>query len=435
MRVMFTTLPFKAHLYPRVPLAWALRAAGHEVCVVSQPELTEEVMATGLTALTVGRSLDQADRMAEIQAQQDDAEAATGGDGPDFGMFLRMDETRPEVLTDDFLQGLFTVMTTDVFRNLSAVSMVDDLVGAARRWRPDLIVWDPLSFAGAIAARACGAAHARMMYGLDLIGHMRERYLAALDRRPAPLREDPFEEWLSPVLERYGCTFSEDLVIGQWTVDPGPGWMRLPVDAPVVPVRPVSYNGRAVFPDWLREPPKRPRVCLTLGLSHREVLGGNRLTVSGLLDAVADLDVEMIATLTAEQLAGATVPDNVRAVDFVPINELLPSCAAVVHQGGTGTAQTALTHGVPQVLLPGELWDTRLKARRITEAGVALHAEDPASLSPADLRAMLLRVLEEPSFREAAARRQAELLAMPAPRDVVPVLEELTARHRGGGER
>jgi glycosyltransferase (activator-dependent family) len=429
LRVLFSTLPFKAHLYPRVPLAWALRAAGHEVCVASTPDLVDEITASGLPAVPVGPALDAAALMAEIQKRQEAAES--GDDLPVPEPLMRIGDTDPESLTYEHMQGLFTVMTTVVFRNHSLPSTIDDLVGFARNWRPDLVIWDPLGFAGAVAARASGAAHARLMYGLDLIGRMRAQYLTELRQRPAEVCEDPLEEWLGPVLDQYGCSFGEDVVMGQWTLDPGPSWMRLPVAHQYVPLRDVSYNGPAAVPKWLSDPPRRRRVCLTLGLSHREVLGGNRVPIQELLEAVADLDVEVVATLDPKQLESVSaVPANVRAVGFVPLNELLPSCSAVVHQGGTGTMQSAIMHGVPQVILPGDLWDTVEKAERMEASGAALTVRDPERVTAGELRVLLTRVLDDPGFAAGAARLRTASLAAPNPAEVVPLLERLTALHR-----
>lgn len=429
MRVLFTTLPFKAHAYPRVPLAWALRAAGHDVRFASNPDLVDEIARTGLPVTPVGDPLAPAEMMAGIREREAAAREADD-DPPDPGVLMRMDQD-PAELTYDQMHGLFTVMTTLVFRNLSPDRTIEDLVALSREWRPDLVVWDPLGFAGAIAAEAVGAAHSRLMYGLDLVGRMRQGYLDRVRQLPPELREDPLQEWLAPVLGRYGARFDEDVVTGQWTVDPGPAWMRLPVDHHYVTVRPVSYNGRATVPHWLRDPPPRRRICLTLGLSHREVLGGNRLDIGELLRGVAGLDVEVVATLDADQLATvAQVPPNVRAVGFAPLNELLPSCAAVIHQGGTGTTQTALAHGVPQVLLPGDLWDTRLKADQLAGSGAVVVVPDAERLTADELRAALVRVLDDPACAAAADRLRTDLLAAPAPSQVVPVLELLTAAHR-----
>ena len=55
MRVLFTVNPEKAHYFAMVPLAWALRTAGHEVRVASQPRFADEITQSGLTAVPVGR--------------------------------------------------------------------------------------------------------------------------------------------------------------------------------------------------------------------------------------------------------------------------------------------------------------------------------------------------------------------------------------------
>ncbi|RAY12713.1 glycosyl transferase family 28 [Actinomadura craniellae] len=433
MRVLFLTVAEKAHAYPQVPLAWALRAAGHEVCVVGQPDVVDDITRAGLTAVPIGVPADLETRIQDgaEPEPQDEAEEFTG-EILDPATEMPLDEFRPEKLTYDHMQGLFATWVM-IFEDMSGRDLTDELVEFARGWGPDLVIWDPLLFAGGVAARACGAAHARMLYGLDLIGRMRERYLRAAADRPAQLRDDPMAEWLDWLAGRYGGGFGEDLVMGQWTIDSFPGSMRFPVDHHYVPVRYVPYNGPSVLPGWLREPPKRPRVCLSLGLSFREVMGGDQVPVGELLEAVACLDVEVVATLDAGQLATvARVPDNVRAVGFVPLNELLPGCSAIVHQGGFGTAQTAAVHGVPQVVVPSREWDAALKARRLQESGAGLAWTDlPAGeVSAAHLRNMLERVLAEPSFARNAARLRTEMRGMPTPAGIVPQLERLAAEHR-----
>ncbi|MFD6227622.1 activator-dependent family glycosyltransferase [Streptomyces sp. NPDC060232] len=432
MRVLFTTFGARNHVHAQVALAWALRAAGHEVCLASHPDLVEVVARTGLTAVPVGRELGEERLMEELRERDDAGRDAYDEDAPDAQLLLAMDELRAEKLTYDHMHGVFTAMTSAVFQNYSSAGMIDDLVGFARGWRPDLVIWDPLTFAGAVAARVTGAAHARLMFGLDLVGRMRESYLAQVRGRPAALREDPMREWLGWVMERYGGEFTEDLVTGQWTVDPVPTSLRLPADLPYVPVRCVAYNGRGSVPHWLREAPRRPRVCLTLGVSHREVMGGDQASVGELIEAVAGLDVEVVATLDARQLRDVgSLPPNVRAVEFVPMDVLLPTCSALVSHGGSGTVHTALLYGVPQVLVPGTMWDNAIRADLVARSGAGLGL-DARNLTAAALRDALTRVLTEPSFASAAERLRLETLATPSPRDIVPLLEQLTAEHRQG---
>ncbi|MFJ7777576.1 activator-dependent family glycosyltransferase [Streptomyces yangpuensis] len=433
MRVLFTTFGARNHVHAQVALAWALRAAGHEVCVASHPDLVEVIARTGLTAVPVGRELGEERLMEELREREDADREVYDEDAPDAQLLLAMDELRPEKLTYDHMHGVFTAMTSAVFQNYSSAEMIDDLVGFARGWRPDLVIWDPLTFAGSVAARVTGAAHARLMFGLDLVGRMRESYLEEVRGRPAALREDPLREWLGWVMERYGGEFTEDLVTGQWTVDPVPTSLRLPADLPYVPVRCVAYNGRGSVPDWLREAPRRPRVCLTLGVSHREVMGGDQASTGELIEAVAGLDVEVVATLNARQLKDVgSLPPNVRAVDFVPMDVLLPTCSALVSHGGSGTVHTAFLYGVPQVLVPGTMWDNAVRADLVARSGAGLSL-DARTLTAAALREALTRVLTEPSFAAGAERLRLETLATPSPRDVVPLLERLTAEHRSQG--
>lgn len=424
MRVLFTPFPASTHVNTQVPLAWAMRSAGHEVCVATQPDVLDDIRAAGLTAVAVGEVMDVGAKMNQGDDPPPDDESWL--DVLDIG------ELRQDRLTYDYVHGVLTTWTHVVHQNTVTRPLIAEMVGFARSWRPDLVVWDTMYYAGSVAAMASGAAHARLMFGLDLVGWMRQFYLRHLASRPVELHEDPLAEWLGPVLDGYGRSFAEEAVVGQWTVDPLPTSLRLPVDHQYVPMRYVPYNGPTVIPAWLREAPARPRVCLTLGRSFREIVGGDQASIAALLDAVSDMDVEVVATFTAEQLASLPgVPDNVRVVDFVPLDVLLPSCAAVVHHGGSGTVTTALAHGVPQIMVPNRMWCNVPKARRVSDLGAGLHvlADD---FTADDLRSMLTRVLTEPSFRTAAARVRAEVLAGPAPGELVPVLERLTALHTRG---
>jgi L-2-deoxyfucosyltransferase len=167
-----------------------------------------------------------------------------------------------------------------------------------------------------------------------------------------------------------------------------------------------------------------------LGVSHREVLGGDRVRVGEVLEGLAGLDVEVVATLDASQVGGVRVPENVRLVDFVPLDVLLPSCSAVVHHGGAGTFQTALWHGVPQVIVPDMRWDTAAKADRLVGCGAGLRVDDVDGLSAVGVRGLVERVLDEPVFAQRAAGLRREMMAMPSPAAVVRVLERLTEQHR-----
>ncbi|GLY37988.1 glycosyl transferase [Amycolatopsis sp. NBRC 101858] len=413
MKVLFTTLAANAHLYNLVPMAWALRAAGHDVRIAAQPDLTDAIVHTGLPAVAAGPALDLA--ALSRQAQERPANKTV------FGSEFDITETREERLTPDYVRGVFTTWCSIGLERLAHEAVLDDLVGFARAWQPDLVVWDALTYMGPIAARASGAAHVRMLFGLDHWARLRDRFFALGGAGGG----DPMAEWLSGKLDRYGCTFDEELVLGQRTLDPLPPWTRFPVGVDYLPVRQVPYNGPSVVPAWLSEPPARRRVCVTLGMSRRDLWGEDRFSVDDLFDAVAGLDVEVVATLTAKQVSAASaVPDNVRLFDFVPLDALLPTCAAVVHHGGAGTTGNAVAHGVPQLVIPGNMWDKAGLADLLAGQGAGL-VLDHEQVTAAGLRAQLVRLLEEPSFAASAEKVRAEVEQVPTPARIVPELERL----------
>ncbi|MDX2600832.1 activator-dependent family glycosyltransferase [Streptomyces caniscabiei] len=412
MRVLFATHAERTHFYSMIPLAWALRTAGHEVYVASQPALTDDITQAGLTAVPVGedhtflRELEQA-----------------GGQAGSSGAVAQDGSVEPPETWEG--QGLLYRTFVDFYmRGVNNDAFVAGLVDFARHFRPDLVVWEPYTFAGPVAARAVGAAHARLVFSPDLLQQMRRTFLRLRGQAPQDQRTDPLEPWLGPLLERFGGgAFGEDVTVGQWTIDTVPAGAAFPLDVRRVPMRYVPYGGPAVVPAWLREPPTRPRVCLTGGTSLRDQAGQDGFSI-GDLEMFDGLDIELIATLKQRPGRQEPVPDNTRLVDFVPLLALLPSCSAIVHHGGGGTWGTALGAGVPQLLI-AESWYALHKGRHLEGAGAGLYVSDRAQS-----RASLERLLDDPSFGACARRlRDEQITAQPTPGEVVPVLEKLTAHH------
>jgi UDP:flavonoid glycosyltransferase YjiC (YdhE family) len=298
---------------------------------------------------------------------------------------------------------------------------VDELVDLARRWRPDLVVWNTMAMAGPVVARACGAAHVRMLFGTDGLAQLR-----AANRST----DDPVRAWLEPRMARHGCDFAEEDVLGDWTIDPMPCWVWRPEGVRGLRVRPTAFNGPSTVPSWAYDPPERKRVCLTLGLSQRAT-GTAASDTAELLDAMADLDAEVIATLDPAQLGeSATVPGNVRLVDFVPLNALLPSCAAIVHHGGTGTFASAYEHAVPQLVVPRIFWSVKwwgpvAQALGLERRGAGAYVADADQLTAVALHDRLAQVLNDESYARNAASLRDELEATPTPRDLARTLEKL----------
>jgi UDP:flavonoid glycosyltransferase YjiC (YdhE family) len=419
MRILFVTNPFRAHLYLQVPLAWALRTAGHEVCVVGPPEMAEAIAHCGLPGASIGEEMPPLDqRMISFKAPEGvcDPRGETGRSvQSDFGW------GDPHVELEDFTAGVHEVFFPD--------ALTDDLVAFSRAWVPDLVIMDSTAFPGAVAAQVVGAALARITPGVDRVAQLRSACRAGFDSVGDPLRA-----WLEPILQKYGCEFDETTALGHWTILAVPPWMWQPDDVHYLRIRNVPFNGPATTPRWVYKPPARRRVCITQGISHRDANIGDVASTADLLEAVADLDIEVIATFDP-QLAKSAIPDNVRIVEFVPFTSLLPTCSVVVHDGGAGTFATALDTAVPQIIVPHDSkvekwWGPVAIADGLEKRGAGIYAANAHSLTPDILRDCLKLTLEDPSFAANAAQVRTELRSVPTPSDVVPALEKLTAEYQ-----
>ncbi|TYC00299.1 DUF1205 domain-containing protein [Micromonospora sp. WP24] len=471
MRVLFAIDPSIAHLYPMVPTAWALQNAGHEVRLASFGGFADRIAATGLTPVPLG----DASWAARISDNPLEPKGAEEAQRYADALGLNPEEREYWYL---FFQYLLTP-TADYLR--SDRPEADALIDYARTWRPDLVIWDLTQAAGAVAARVCGAAHARLVFAYDPSGWSIDRLAANRDALAAAgLDENPLATLVRPLAERYGVELDDELLVGQWTLDTAPPGLGLPTRTRKVPLRYVPYNGAEPVPDWLREPPQRPRICLTLGESYRRFLRGDWNRTPMLLDALADLDLEVVATLNDVQLDGYTPPSNVRTLEYLPLNQILPTCAAVIHHGGLGTFQAAVASRVPQLvcdtlesimlkmeqeapeeetddsgiyrsgveygvreaderehepavrwLMPAKKLEATPVSNYVVSRGAGLRLNHQTQ-SVAELRESIEAVLTDPSYQQGAEAIYDVWRAMPSPNDVVPVLESLAqdARNR-----
>lgn len=94
------------------------------------------------------------------------------------------------------------------------------------------------------------------------------------------------------------------------------------------------------------------------------------------------------------------LPDSILALDYAPLDCVLPRAAAVVHQGGIGTCAEALRWGVPSLVIPFG-YDQPDNAERLRRLGVA-EVLPRGRFSASRLEKSLARVLESESMRARA---------------------------------
>ena len=436
MRVLLATVPHPTHFFQIVPYAQALQNDGHEVCVVVPPGGEEQLMAAGLTVVSFGEhvplSLPNWQKHGLLPSQEMRAK---------FAEALRLDPVEADHW-DVFYQ--YYSLNARFFLPREWREDIDGMVEFAKTWQPDLVLWESWFPLGGVIARACGAAHARILLSPDYAAWSVELFADRGTPEVTALGENPLVEAVRPVALRHGLEVDEDLLLGQRTLDPLPQALRLSKRVTSIPVRGIPYTGGSMKPEWLYARPQRPRVAVTLGLSVRLWQEGGDTRVPKVLEAISDLDVEVVATLSEGQIAATTVPDNVRVVEFVPLNQLLPTCSAIIYHGAGGTFRAAEAAGIPQMIIDtdephrqifsgaGENLkvsnadrhqDSWLLSKYLTERGAGIRMNHQVQ-SAAEIREQIVRLLEEPGFAQNAETLRKEWLAKPSVADIIP---ELTA--------
>ncbi|MFE5659533.1 nucleotide disphospho-sugar-binding domain-containing protein [Streptomyces sp. NPDC056431] len=385
MRVLMIGTPVSSHLAPLVPLAWALRAAGHEVLVIGQPDIMGMAAAAGLNAVSVGERFEVEEVLRENL-------------GEDERLIDTHAEPEPQVMEDYFALW---------FGHQSA--KLPEYLEFARAFRPDLLVCDLLEYTAPVIGALLGVPVARHRWSVDfLTGFVRPQARVALLDTCRALGLDALPD---PTI----------------VLDPCPPSLQLPDAEPGTPIRAVPFNGNGQVPEWRRREwgTDRPRRRVAVSLGLRTLTLGGVPHVRRILQAFDGLDdTEAIATVEPEyREAIGPLPDHVRLIDPTPLHLLFGSCDAVVHHGGAGTTMTSIAHGLPQLVLP-QLADMFATGERLAARGAAVTlAEAARQDDPEELHKALDRILSEPAHTAAARELRAEMEAMPSPARVVQDLE------------
>lgn len=404
MRILFVPFEWATHYYAMTALAWAARAAGHEVRIAAHPSITAAVTGSGMIAVPIGGRSDLSAGMTELRSS------------PEVGRARR--EVSGEVgelwkLPADKLAHILAFMMIPHIR--IAEDTTPDLVEFTRAWRPDLVVGDPLMYAAPVAASVAGAPLVHHLLGPDFLRVMRFPGLGGD-------AEVGWPDGLRRLYDRYGVDLGAAAALR--TVDPCPARIQVPGVARRLPVRFVPYNGSGTAPSWLLKPPVRQRICLTWGTGAQALRGDAGSPLPELLEALRDLDVEVVVAVRPhdrDQLG--ELPPNSRAVVDLPLDLLLPTCSVVLHQGGAQTMLTAAAHGVPQILLP-QIIDQGLVAELLTKSGAGIGL-DPKNLRPELVRESVGVALGDESIRNAAAELRREIMGQPSPAEVVRSLAQV----------
>jgi UDP:flavonoid glycosyltransferase YjiC (YdhE family) len=368
MRVLFSIRPFLGHLHPIAPVARAVRDAGHEVAFATEVSFCSVVERCGFASFPAGL----------------DPWAPAPWEGYEFAA-------------------------------VSTRSKAEGLLAIAELWPFDLIVRDPTDFGALIAAEALEVRHATAGFSRFCPTRWWRHVLgSSLDevRSAFGLEPDPSLEQLYPWLY----------------LDTVPPWFQDVDELPpgvVRRIRPEPYEAPpapgAVCLDELPSL-ERPIVLVTLGT----VFNRRPDLLARLCRGAVDAGAHVICAAGPGHAALDSIIDRterVVVVEYVPLSDVLPHCAAVVAHGGYNTVMAALLHAVPLMLVPLGA-DNTINAKQCVKLGVGA-MEPLETLTEARLTGTISRLLSEPRFRAAAARLAASTAELPHPREAAAHLEEM----------
>ncbi|WP_328406313.1 DUF1205 domain-containing protein (plasmid) [Streptomyces sp. NBC_00390] len=385
MRVLFVCSVSSSHLIPMVPLAWALRTAGHEVRVACDADSAPGALATGLAVTVVGGDGEFAQRHRRSQME------TPGGQG--HGR--------------DTVAGMFA-------RN--SLDMLDGLMAVVDGWQPHAMVYEPVAFAAEVVAATRPVPTLRHLWGPDLFATSPGQWL----RRNV-------HELLADEFTRHGATGTE--VPGNFVIDPCPPEMQRLGPGTPMPIRYVPVDRPGVVPIWLTDASPQDRICVTWGTSADAMPTAHPFVQ--MLHRLSGLGREVLLVVPPKDLERLPrLPDTVRPVIGAPLHAVLPACAAVLHHGGANTMLDAVARGIPQLAV-SDTFERAFNGERLASTGAGMHLS-ARQADAATVEQAVRLLLDEQRWAEAAAALCVRMLDRPTPAQVGAGFEELI-RHRATG--
>ena len=425
-RVLFACWPFEGHVFPQLSIALALRERGHEVAFYTGAELRDTVEGQDVPVFGFA-TVDAAWR--DIRER----ERAVSG---------RRRSLRVE--HDAFRRWLVETIPGQV-QDLRAIIedwSPDAIVTDASMWGPSLVIGETAPIPVALASPLIGALipgrdgpppGSGLAPALDARGRAVARAVTlATELAARGLRRRLDELRAGYGLAPMGCgvnAFMGRLPLYLVLSVPELDHNRWDLPGSVRYVGPCLWHPPApdTTGDWLDElPALRPWVHVTDGTSHFQDPFVLRAAAQGLRDEEVEVIITHGRRRQPDELALGPPAPNVHVARWVGHDALLPRCAALVTTGGAGSTMAGLRAGVPLVIVP-TTWDKPDNARRVAEAGAGVILS-PRRCTPDRLRAAVMQVLSDPSYRLAAQRSAQRLAAAPGPPGAAQLIEGLVAR-------
>jgi MGT family glycosyltransferase len=399
-RIGILSFSSPGHFYPLTALGRRLQARGHEVIYFQVADLERPIRAAGLKFRQIGR---EDFPLGSLRARDEEVCKLKGLAALRCGLrgierkSMMLFRDAPTAIRDEGIDALlvdqveFAGGTVAEHLGLPFVSAAAALpINLDVRVPPCIFPWPHREGIAARLRNRLGNAafkwigsgivrtinRQRQAWGLPQVRDFQSLFsnLAQIAQLPAAL-ELPGRRLLSPIY-----------YTGPWTDAEG----RAPVDFP-----------------WSCLDPGRPLVYVSMGTLQNGILRTFRM----IAEACAGLDLQLVISLGGGQdpaLLG-DLPGDPVVVGYAPQLDLIQQSVLTISHGGLNTTLESLARGVPMVVLPVTYEQPGIGAR-VEWSGVGCSIP-VGRLTVERLRSAVRTVLNDPAYRERAAKLQASIEA------------------------
>jgi UDP:flavonoid glycosyltransferase YjiC (YdhE family) len=396
MRVLITTFPGHGHLGPLIPLATAIRDAGHDVAIATSSTFRDWVQSHGLSHESCGPAWRESD----------------------FGRPLHQSH-----LLADLGHFIETAVNAKVIADVRSI---------VARTRPDIILSNDYEPCGRIVAEETGVPFALASSGPRIPRAVQERFQGFVLRKAreaagAALAEGHELDYSLKWLRLHFCPPSH----AWWPVGESE-----PSEAPnQFGIRPESVEIGAPFCPPQSSQDTRPTALCTFGTVFNKDPEVLRLVIEAIAPSVRRFYVLPGPGLDVASFAG--LRPGVEFLGEVGLSTILPHVDYVVTHGGTATLVAAQLAGKPCLLLPrgadqilngGACQRSRISVVRFhTMAASAVGVHPIVPMTVESVANAFSELVTDPGYRERALRFRNELEALPPMHVAVRLLEQLAS--------
>jgi len=179
---------------------------------------------------------------------------------------------------------------------------------------------------------------------------------------------------------------------------------------------------RAVYCGFLDEPPAltpTPRDCALVYLGAGSVPAGVAVRAGREVARALGCDVYVAGVPEATQVSGGHTVTCAPRFDF---SELLPRTQVFVHHGGQNSMMDSLSYEVPQVVVPGRVFERQFNAEAVESARCGLTVLEP---KPALIARAARRLVDEPALASGIRGLREELSSLGGTKRIVREVETL----------